>query len=99
MKAEKIGVVSQTTLDQDTFADVVTGLLDGAEELRVYNTICESTEVRQREAAELAGMVDAMLIVGGKNSSNTTKLYKIVKKVQPNTYHIETEDEIQARVV
>jgi len=96
IEAKKIGVVSQTTLDRDTFTAVVTGLLDGAEEVRVYDTICRSTQVRQREAAELAGLVDVMLIIGGKNSSNTTKLYKIAKKVQPNTYHIETENDIQS---
>jgi 4-hydroxy-3-methylbut-2-enyl diphosphate reductase len=64
-------------------------------ELRVYNTICESTNIRRLEAVELAGVAEAMLIVGGKNSSNTTKLYKTVKGIQPRTYHIETEDEIR----
>lgn len=95
IEARKIGVVSQTTLDRDTFTGVVTGLLDGAEEIRVYDTICRSTQVRQKEAAELAGLVDVMLIIGGKNSSNTTKLYNIAKKVQPKTYHIETDKDIQ----
>jgi (E)-4-hydroxy-3-methyl-but-2-enyl pyrophosphate reductase len=96
IEARKIGVVSQTTLDWDTFTGVITGLLNGAEEVRIYDTICRSTQVRQREAAELAGLVDVMLIIGGKNSSNTTKLYKIAKKVQPKTYHIETDNDIQA---
>jgi 4-hydroxy-3-methylbut-2-enyl diphosphate reductase len=96
IEARKIGVVSQTTLDRETFTRVVAGLLNGAEEVRVYDTICRSTQVRQKEAAELAGLVDVMLIIGGKNSSNTTKLYKIAKKIQPNTYHIETDDDIQA---
>ena len=96
IEARKIGVVSQTTLDRETFISVVTGLLDGAEEVRVYDTICRSTQIRQQEAAELAGLVDVMLIIGGKNSSNTTKLYKIAKKVQPKTYHIETENDIQS---
>ena len=94
VRAKKIGVVSQTTLDTDTFAGVVGGLIEGAEEIRVYNTICESTQIRQREAAMLAKEVDAMLIVGGKNSSNTTKLYNIVRAIQPRTYHVETEKEI-----
>jgi 4-hydroxy-3-methylbut-2-en-1-yl diphosphate reductase len=94
VQAKKIGVVSQTTLDKDTFLRVVSGLLDGVEELRVYNTICESTAVRQRDAVTLAGKVDVMLVVGGKNSSNTTKLYDTVKKAEPRTYHIETEEEI-----
>ncbi len=95
IEAKKIGVVSQTTLDQETLADVIQGLAAGAEELRVYNTICESTNIRRQEALELARTVDAMLIVGGKNSSNTTKLYAVVKKVQPRTYHIETEEELR----
>jgi 4-hydroxy-3-methylbut-2-enyl diphosphate reductase len=96
IEARRIGVVSQTTLDRATFTGVVTGLLNGAEEVRVYDTICRSTQVRQGEAAELAGLVDVMLIIGGKNSSNTTKLYKIAKKAQPQTYHIETDNDIQA---
>ncbi len=95
VRAKKIGVVSQTTLDNDTFTGVVNGLIEGAEEIRVYNTICESTQVRQKEAADLSSEVDVMLIVGGRNSSNTTKLYNIVKKIQPRTYHIETEADLQ----
>jgi 4-hydroxy-3-methylbut-2-enyl diphosphate reductase len=95
IEAKKIGVVSQTTLDQETLSDVVRALAARAEELRVYNTICESTNIRRLEAVELAGVTEAMLIVGGKNSSNTTKLYKTVKGIQPRTYHIETEDEIR----
>jgi len=51
VRAKKIGVVSQTTLDVGTFTGVVSGLVEGAEEIRVYNTICESTQVRQKEAA------------------------------------------------
>ncbi|MGD0657446.1 MAG: 4-hydroxy-3-methylbut-2-enyl diphosphate reductase [Syntrophorhabdales bacterium] len=95
IEAKKIGVVSQTTLDQETLSDVVRALTPRAVELRVYNTICESTNIRRLEAVELAGVAEAMLIVGGKNSSNTTKLYKTVKGIQPRTYHIETEDEIR----
>ena len=94
---KKVGVVSQTTLDKDTFVNIVKELIGGVEELRIYNTICESTEVRQKETVVLAGKVDMMLVVGGKNSSNTTKLYKVVHKVQPNTHHIETENSINPK--
>jgi 4-hydroxy-3-methylbut-2-en-1-yl diphosphate reductase len=93
--AKKIGVVSQTTLDTDTFLGVVAGLIPGSQEVRVYNTTCESTQVRQKEAAKLAAEVDIMLIVGGMNSSNTTKLYTIAQRIQPNTHHIETEMDLQ----
>lgn len=94
IKEKKIGVVSQTTQDKETFFNIVRGLIEGVEELRVYNTICHSTEIRQDEAAILASKVDLMLIVGGKNSSNTAKLYNVVKRVQQNSYHIETEKDI-----
>jgi 4-hydroxy-3-methylbut-2-enyl diphosphate reductase len=94
IEAKKIGVVSQTTLDQETLAEVVSSLAGAAGELRVYNTICESTNIRRLEALDLAKRVEAMLIVGGKNSSNTTKLHAVAKRVLPQTYHIETEDEV-----
>jgi 4-hydroxy-3-methylbut-2-enyl diphosphate reductase len=51
--------------------------------------------LRKKQAVDLARRVDAMLVVGGKSSSNTTKLYRMVKKVRPNSHHIETEDEIK----
>jgi 4-hydroxy-3-methylbut-2-enyl diphosphate reductase len=95
LAARKVGVVSQTTLDKGTFVGIVKELIAGVEELRIYNTICESTQIRQNEAIELSGRVDMMLVVGGKNSSNTTKLYKVVHKVQPNTHHIETVDDLR----
>jgi 4-hydroxy-3-methylbut-2-enyl diphosphate reductase len=94
IQSKKVGVVSQTTQDKDTFLRVVNGLTEGIEELRVYNTICESTATRQKEAVDLAKNVGVMLIVGGKNSSNTTKLYATVRKAQPRTYHIETKEEM-----
>jgi (E)-4-hydroxy-3-methyl-but-2-enyl pyrophosphate reductase len=95
IEAKKVGVVSQTTQDLDTLRDVVGGLMDQVEEIRVYNTICESTFLRKKQAVELAKQVDAMLVVGGKTSSNTTKLFRMVKNVQPNTYHVETEEDIR----
>jgi (E)-4-hydroxy-3-methyl-but-2-enyl pyrophosphate reductase len=95
IEAKKVGVVSQTTLDLETFLSVIQGLAVKAGELRIYNTICESTSTRRAEATELARTVEVMLIVGGKNSSNTTKLYTTVKAIQPESYHIETEDELR----
>ena len=95
VKAKKLGIVSQTTQDWHTFADVVQGCMEKAEEIRIYNTICESTALRQREAGVLACHVDAMLVVGGKNSSNTTKLFQMVKRINPATYHIETEKDLR----
>jgi 4-hydroxy-3-methylbut-2-en-1-yl diphosphate reductase len=95
VKAKKLGIVSQTTQDWRTFLDVVQGCMEKAEEIRVYNTICESTALRQKEALALAGGVDAMVVVGGRNSSNTTKLFQMVKMANPSTYHIETEKDLR----
>jgi len=95
IEAKKVGVVSQTTLDKGTFVNIVRELAGNVQELRVYNTICESTEIRQKEAIALAGKVDMMLVVGGKNSANTSKLYKVVHMVQPQAHQIETEKDIR----
>jgi (E)-4-hydroxy-3-methyl-but-2-enyl pyrophosphate reductase len=93
--AKKVGVVSQTTFDNETFVRVVSALLVETEELRAYNTICKSTETRQGEAAGLAKTVDVMIVVGGRDSSNTKKLYAIARQWQPNTYHVETEEALR----
>ena len=95
IEAKKVGVVSQTTLDKGTFVNIVKGLAGNVQELRIYNTICESTEIRQKEAVALAEKVDMMLVVGGKNSANTSKLYKVVHAVQPRVYQIETADDVK----
>ncbi|RUM44178.1 MAG: 4-hydroxy-3-methylbut-2-enyl diphosphate reductase [Desulfurobacterium sp.] len=91
----KLGVVCQTTLSSGFFREAVSLLALKAKELKVYNTICKATAIRQKEAKELASQVDVMLIVGGKNSSNTTKLYQISKSVNERSYHIESKEEIE----
>ena len=90
----KLGVVCQTTLNISFLKEAVSVLSTKVKELVVYNTICNATAIRQRETRELAGKVDVMLVVGGKNSSNTTKLYQIAREVNPKTYHVESKDEI-----
>lgn len=93
----KIGVVSQTTLEKEYVLDIVKELLKVAKELRFFNTICDNTWIRKQEASRLAQEVDLMIIVGGKNSSNTTKLYETVKRLQPKTYHIETDKDMDRK--
>ena len=70
-------------------------LLRGGE-IRVFNTICDATAVRQEEAKELADQVDCMLVVGGYNSANTRRLAEVCAELQPRTHHIETASEINA---
>jgi 4-hydroxy-3-methylbut-2-enyl diphosphate reductase len=89
-KMNKIGVVAQTTQSFENLKNVVCECLLRGGEIRVYNTICDATAVRQEEAKELAGQVDCMLVVGGFNSANTRRLLEICVEIQPRTYHIET---------
>ena len=91
----KVGVIAQTTQNEQFFKEVVGELALWVQELKVINTICNATSVRQEEVRELAPKVDIMLIIGGKNSGNTTRLYKIAKSLNPNSYHIETADELK----
>ena len=94
-KMAKLGVVCQTTLNLNFFREAIAVLSLKVKELKVYNTICSATSIRQKETKELAGKVDVMLVVGGKNSSNTTKLYQIAKSVNPKSFHIESKEEIK----
>ena len=93
-KMKKIGVVAQTTQSFENLKSVVGECLLRGGEIRVYNTICDATAVRQEEAKELAGQVDCMLVVGGSNSANTHRLLEVCAEIQPRTYHIETAAEI-----
>ena len=87
-------VIAQSTQDLFLFNAVVSALIERTEELNVYNTICQSTQTRQKSTSELASCVDTLFIIGGKNSSNTKKLYQISKRILPRTYLIETADQI-----
>ncbi len=85
-------IVSQTTITQNTLDDVVSAF-QGKRHM-VENTICSATVKRQKSCEKLAKASDAMLIIGGKNSSNTRKLYDISKKYCRNTYFIEKTDNL-----
>ena len=94
IKEEKVGVVAQTTQNEVFFENVVLRLLKKVKELKVINTICNATEERQADIYELAPKVDVMIIIGGKNSGNTKRLFEISKSLNERSYHIETKDEI-----
>lgn len=91
---KKVGLVVQTTQSQEMLEDIVSYLLKRVSELRVFNTICEATNERQQAARELAKQMDAMIVLGGKNSGNTRRLYEISKEECANTHHIETAEEL-----
>ena len=92
---KKVGIIVQTTQAFDTFEKVVSQVIGYAREVKIYNTICDSTSQRVRETKELARKVDLMIIVGGKNSANTNQLVKLAKDVCAKVYHIETAGEIE----
>jgi 4-hydroxy-3-methylbut-2-enyl diphosphate reductase len=92
-----LGVVAQTTQSYSNFSEIVLKLLRLSKELKVFNTICSSTKERQEAAHELAGRVDVMLVVGGRNSANTSRLVDLCRKEGKPTYHIEVADEIDPR--
>ncbi|MFH1239281.1 MAG: 4-hydroxy-3-methylbut-2-enyl diphosphate reductase [bacterium] len=95
----KIGVVAQTTQSIDNFRDVVAKLVTKTKELKVHNTICEATMKRRESAKIIAGEVDLMLVIGGYNSANTTRLAEICRQENPHTCHIETLKDLDLKVL
>lgn len=90
----RLGVVSQTTFSGARFKKIVSVLLDKSSDVRIIRTICTATDLRQSAAVKLAGEVDIMIVVGGKNSANTTKLAQLCAE-RCKTYHIETAAEVR----
>ena len=95
-EGKNVCIVSQTTFNYNKFKDLVEILRKKRYDntvlniLNILNTICNATEERQKEAKSIAGEVDTMLVVGGRHSSNTQKLFEICKKECENTYYIQT---------
>ena len=92
---EKVGVICQTTLNTEFFEKAVEFLKKQVPNLVVKNTICDATEKRQNAARKIAGEVDAMIVIGGKHSSNTRKLTDICLERGVDTYHIESAEELK----
>jgi 4-hydroxy-3-methylbut-2-enyl diphosphate reductase len=91
---KKVGIVAQTTQPFENLSNIVVAILDKTVEVRIFNTICNATTLRQKQSAELSSGVDCVLVIGGRNSSNTNKLFRICKDINPRTYHIEEASEI-----
>lgn len=90
----KIGIVCQTTQQFSKLEEITRKLIYQSKEIRIINTICNATTLRQESTRNLAKSCDIMIVIGGKNSSNTKMLAVISKEFIP-TYHIETENEIK----
>lgn len=96
LPSRRVGVVVQTTQSLARLNEVVQALLPRTRELRVINTICSATGKRQQSAEELAQGVDAIVVVGGRNSGNTARLVDICRAVNPRVLHVETAEELES---
>lgn len=95
---KKYALVAQTTQNSESFDKIAEILKTKCDKLTVNNTICNATSLRQASAIDLAKKVDIMIVIGGKNSGNTTRLYEICRDICPETYHIETKDELKKEI-
>ncbi|PTV99315.1 4-hydroxy-3-methylbut-2-enyl diphosphate reductase [Halanaerobium saccharolyticum] len=91
----KVGFVAQTTKSPESFRDIINLVITEVKELKVFNTICNTTDVRQSSAKKLAEDADIMFVIGGHKSANTTRLAEICAATNTPTYHIETAAEIK----
>lgn len=90
----KAGIVAQTTQSFENLMEFVSVALRIIPEVRVYNTICHATVLRQKESVAVARKADAMIVLGGYNSANTRRLAEICRDCNPRTIHIETAQEL-----
>lgn len=91
----KVGIVVQTTQPVESLKKLFAKIVERSKEIKVYNTICNSTALRLRETEDMARRVEVMIVVGGKNSANTTQLAKLCASMPIRTYHIETAGELK----
>ena len=94
---KKLCIVAQTTINKDFFVEIVQNIKKTCKSTLIFDTICSATKDRQKEAEELSRISDMMIVIGGKESSNTRKLYEISKRNCPETYHVETARDIPAK--
>lgn len=92
---EKVATVAQTTRKIEEYQQIVGKLMAKHKEVRVFNTICNATFDNQDAVRDLAQKADVMIIIGGKNSSNTKQLHSIAKEYCIDSYHIESKDDLK----
>ncbi len=92
----RVGIVSQTTQRRETLSLLVSNVTRVTDEVRVFNTICGATAARQESVERLAGSVDGIIVIGGKNSANTAKLVEISEKTGTPTIWIENDGDLES---
>lgn len=89
-KIKKIGIVTQSTYEKSKFYEITNRVINqDKREVRTFNTICQDSLSRREEVQKIASSVDLSIVIGGRNSSNTTRLYKISKEYNNHSFHIE----------
>lgn len=96
-RSRAVSIVAQTTYNFNNFYKIIDKIKDLGYDIMCFNTICNATQERQSEAEEIASEVDAMIVIGGKNSSNTAKLVDICKKTCKNTMFIQTLKDLDSK--
>lgn len=98
-KDKKVCLVSQTTFNYKKFEELVEIIEKKGYDIFCLNTICSATAERQNEAAAVADKVDVMIVIGGKHSSNSQKLYEICKEINPQTFFIQSQADLDLSVL
>jgi len=96
-KYSKVATIAQTTKKKEKYLEIVNELILKNKEVRVFNTICDATFENQDAARELSSEVDVMVVIGGKNSSNTKQLHSICKENCEDSYLIENENDLDSK--
>ena len=92
---DRVAIVAQTTRKIEEYNKIINYLVPRHKEVRVFNTICNATFENQDAARELAQRADVMIVIGGRQSSNTKQLFTICKQYCADSYHIESKDELK----
>ncbi len=96
-KLEEAIIVSQTTQRSGVFKEITNELEEKIKNLKIFDTICDATKNRQNEVKKLASVNDAIIIIGGKNSANSKKLFEIADKLNDNTFFVENAKELDLK--
>lgn len=96
---QKVCVVAQTTEKKKNWETVIARIASQSKEMLAFNTICAATDERQSSAEDISKDADMVIVIGGKSSSNTTKLFEICKKNCEKTYHIENANDLTEEII
>jgi (E)-4-hydroxy-3-methyl-but-2-enyl pyrophosphate reductase len=91
---ERVAMVSQSTFSKADLAEISSAIKQKFPEAEIFSTICDATHNRQEEVKRMASEVEVMVVIGGRNSSNTKRLFEVSSETGTQTYHIETEQEL-----